>query len=85
MELSVMTKSIAAVNDYSGSKLGFVVSQLGLVGSVGLGLRLVILRVRVSVLAAAVRQAWFSAAIIIFDAIVVAFTARKASCFSDTG
>jgi len=42
-------------NDYCGSKLGFVVSWLGLVGSVGLGLGLVTslglgLRVRVSVI-----------------------------------
>jgi len=41
-------------NDYCGGKLGFVVSQLGLVGSVGLGLGLVTslrlgLKVRVSV------------------------------------
>jgi len=60
-----MNKSFAAVglykyrhnsieNDYCGSKLGFVVSRLGLVGSVGLGLGLVTslglgLRFRVSV------------------------------------
>ena len=41
-------------NDYCGGKLGFVMSRLGLVGSVGLGLGLVTslglgLRVKVSV------------------------------------
>ena len=66
-------------------------SQLGLVWSIGLRLGLVMflglslrVKVSVSISGGSDKMVLFTTAMVIFDAIVVAFTAAKALCFRNS-